>query len=192
MNRSELHTRLGLSRGVTFLRALGIEAVGVIDVPNLDGSLAHRKQVTTVLGGMCRAFGVGYAESVVVPRQQVIPFSSALPWAMLGAVSEMPQTAQGSLSIGLDLQPGQTLLIRGGTFALRLAAATLAKDRVATVWARTRQPERAAALHAHSVDHVIDPAGRDIEDLQDSVPHWKQVLPGASELSSSRSSSECR
>ena len=31
LNRSELHTRLGLAEGVVFPRVLGIEAVGVVD-----------------------------------------------------------------------------------------------------------------------------------------------------------------
>lgn len=158
LNRSELHTRLGLSQGVTFPRVLGIEAVGVIDAlpdgENADG-LAIGQQVATVLGGMGRVFDGGYAEFVVVPRRQVIPFASGLPWAVLGSVPETLQTAHGSLGIGLDLQPGQTLLIRGGTSALGLAAATLARDRGATVLATTRQPERAAALRAHGLDHVI-------------------------------------
>ena len=30
LNRSELHTRLGLAQGVTFPRVLGIEATGVV------------------------------------------------------------------------------------------------------------------------------------------------------------------
>ena len=158
LNRSELHTRLGLSQGVTFPRALGIEAVGVIDaLPDgeRDDRLAPGQQVATLLGGMGRVFDGGYAEHVVVPRRQVIPFHSSLPWAVLGAVPETLQTAHGSLGIGLDLRSGQTLLIRGGTSALGLAAATLAKDRGAVVWATTRQPERAAALRAHGVDRVF-------------------------------------
>ncbi len=158
LNRSELHTRLGLSQGVTFPRVLGIEAVGVIDAlaeGEGDAGLAVGQQVATLLGGMGRVFDGGYAEYVVVPRQQVIPFQSSLPWSVLGAVPETLQTAYGSLGIGLDLQPGQTLLIRGGTSALGLAAGTLAKDRGAVVWATTRQPERAEALRAHGVDRVF-------------------------------------
>jgi NADPH:quinone reductase-like Zn-dependent oxidoreductase len=176
LNRSELHTRLGLSQGVTFPRVLGIEAVGVIDELHADdqgdrdGSLTRGQQVATVLGGMGRVFDGGYAEYVVVPRQQVIHFNSTLPWAVLGAVPETLQTAQGSLSIGLDLQPGQTLLIRGGTSALGLAAATLAKDRGATVLATTRQPERAAALRAHGVDHVIVDDGQVARAVRAIVP----------------------
>jgi NADPH2:quinone reductase len=40
----------------------------------------------------------------------VNPFRSQLDWATLGAIPEMVQTAQGSLTVGLDVQPGQTLL----------------------------------------------------------------------------------
>jgi NADPH:quinone reductase-like Zn-dependent oxidoreductase len=173
LNRSELHTRLGLSEGVTFPRVLGIEAVGVIDeLPDgdPDRSLNRGQQVATMLGGMGRVFDGGYAEYLVVPRRQVIPFTSALPWAVLGAVPETLQTAYGSLNIGLDLQSGQTLLIRGGTSALGLAAATLAKDRCATVLATTRQPERAAALRAHGVDHVIVDDGQIASAVRAIVP----------------------
>ncbi len=152
---------------------LGIEAVGVVDeLPEgeSDGGLVLGQQVATMLGGMGRVFDGGYAEHVVVPRSQVIPFASALPWAVLGAVPETLQTAYGSLDIGLDLQPGQTLLIRGGTSALGLAAATMAKDRGAKVLATTRQPERAAALRAQGVDHVIVDDGQIASAVRAIVP----------------------
>lgn len=173
LNRSELHTRLGLSQGVTFPRVLGIEAVGVVDaLPDGEEGvgLALGQQVATVLGGMGRIFDGGYAEFVVVPRRQVIPFASGLPWAVLGSVPETLQTAHGSLGIGLDLKPGQTLLIRGGTSALGLAAATLAKDLGATVLATTRQPERAAALLAHGVDRAIVDDGQVARAVRAIVP----------------------
>jgi NADPH:quinone reductase-like Zn-dependent oxidoreductase len=39
LNRSELHTRLGLGQGVTFPRVLGIEAAGVVaSAPAYDGA----------------------------------------------------------------------------------------------------------------------------------------------------------
>ena len=45
----------------------------------------------------------------------------------MGAVPETLQTAYGSLTIGLDLKNGQSLLIRGGTASVGLAAAAVAK-----------------------------------------------------------------
>jgi NADPH:quinone reductase-like Zn-dependent oxidoreductase len=67
----------------------------------------------------------------------------------------MVQTAHGSMTVGLDAQAGQTLLIRGGTSSVGMAAAILAKDRGLTVLSTTRQPDRVAPLEAIGVDHVL-------------------------------------
>ncbi len=154
LNRSELHTRLGLADGVTFPRVPGIEAAGTVDL-DPDGLLPRGQRVAAMMGGMGRTFDGGYAEYTVVPRSCVIPFDSDLPWAVIGAVPETLQTAYGSLTVGLDLRKGQTLLIRGGTSALGFAVTTLAKDLGATVLATTRNPARTADLARHGVDHPL-------------------------------------
>jgi NADPH2:quinone reductase len=76
-----------------------------------------------MMGGMGRVFDGGYAEYTCVPATQVIAFRSDLDWATLGAVPEMLQTSHGSLTIGLDAQPGQSILIRGGTSSVGMATA---------------------------------------------------------------------
>jgi len=170
LNRSELHTRLGLAEGVTFPRVLGIEAAGVVDAaPGSD--LQPGQQVVTLMGGMGRVFDGGYAEYTVVPRRQVVPFTSTLPWEVIGAVPETLQTAHGSLTTGLDLQAGQTLLVRGGTSALGLATTALAKDLGATVIATTRQADRVAALLEHGADHAVVDDG-------DVAGQVRSLLPG--------------
>ena len=119
-NRSELHTRLGLAEGVTFPRVPGIEAVGVVaKCPGCE--VAARQQAAALMGGMGRVFDGGYAEYMYVPVTQVVPFRSELDWAVLGAVPEMLQTAHGSRDVGLDAQPGQSVVIRGGTSSVGLA-----------------------------------------------------------------------
>jgi NADPH:quinone reductase-like Zn-dependent oxidoreductase len=154
LNRSELHTRLGLADGVTFPRVLGIEATGVVAACP-GGELEPGQQVVTMMGGMGRQFDGGYAEYTCVPAEQVIAFDSGLDWATLGAVPEMLQTSYGSLTVGLDAQPGQSILIRGGTSSVGMATAILAKQRGMTVFSTTRNPARAASLTAIGVDHVI-------------------------------------
>jgi NADPH2:quinone reductase len=83
--------------------------------------------VMTMLGEMGRQFDGGQAEYTCVPAAQAIPFRSNLDWATHGAVPEMLQTAYGSLTVGLDFQPGQTLLIRGGTSSIGMASCVLAR-----------------------------------------------------------------
>lgn len=154
LNRSELHTRLGYAEGVVFPRVPGIEATGVLDDPN-GSDLEAGQQVATMMGGMGRTFDGGYAQFTAVPRGQVIPFASDLPWSAIGAVPETLQTAYGSLTTGLDLRAGQTLLIRGGTSSVGLAAAALARDLGATVLSTTRSANRLASLSAVGVAHPL-------------------------------------
>lgn len=108
-----------------------------------------------MMGGMGRVYDGGYAEYTLVPLSQVIPFRSELPWEVLGAVPEMLQTAHGSLTVGLDLRPGQTLLIRGGTSSIGMAATALARQTGATVLATTRRADRLDTLREHGVDHPL-------------------------------------
>jgi NADPH2:quinone reductase len=169
LNRSELHTRLGLAIGVTFPRVLGIEAAGVVtECPG--GEFAVGQQVVAMMGGMGRQYDGGYAAYTSVPASQVIPFNSALPWATLGAVPEMLQTSYGSLTVGLDAQPGQSILIRGGTSSIGLATAVLAKRQGMTVLSTTRNPAKAGALEAVGVDHVLIDDGAVAPQVRAIVP----------------------
>ncbi len=173
LNRSELMTRQGLSGdAVSYPRVLGIEATGVIDA-DPSGTFAVGQQVMTMMGGMGRAFDGGYAEYTCVPVGQVVPFHSDLDWATLGAVPEMLQAAYGSLTVGLDAQPGQSILIRGGTSSVGMAAAVLAGRRGMTVLSTTRTPDKADSLARIGVDHVLiddgDVAGRVRAILPDGV-----------------------
>lgn len=170
LNRSELKTRLGLGDAdVTLPRVLGIEATGVV-VACPGGELSVGQEVVAMMGGMGRSFDGGYADFTCVPVTQAIPFRSALPWATLGAVPEMLQTAYGALTVGLDLQPGQTLLIRGGTSSVGLTAAMLAKQRGVTVLATTRSEAKAGALRGAGADHVVVDDGTIAGRVRELVP----------------------
>ncbi|WP_432570197.1 zinc-binding dehydrogenase [Kineococcus sp. SYSU DK005] len=171
VNESEVSTRRGESDAeVTYPRIPGIEAVGVVDDADQDSALRPGQQVATMMGGMGRSFDGSYAQYVTVPETQVIPFESALPWEVIGALPEMVQTAAGSLSTGLNLRAGQTLLIRGGTSTVGLTAAALAKQVGATVIATTRHARRADDLRAVGVDHPITDDGAITHAVRALVP----------------------
>lgn len=168
LNRSELHTRLGLADGVTFPRVLGIEAVGVVAAcPGRE--VAVGQQVAAMMGGMGRTYDGGYAEYTCVPVSQVIPFTSTLDWATLGAIPEMLQTSNGSLTVGLDAQPGQSILIRGGTSSVGMTTAILAKRHGMTVLATTRNPDKTDALEQIGVDHILIDTGEIATQVREIV-----------------------
>jgi len=170
MNRSELHTRLGFAGdSVQMPRVLGIEAVGVIDADS-SGTFAIGTQVATMMGGMGRTFDGGYAEYTCVPIEQVIPFTSSLPWEVLGAVPEMLQTSYGTLSVGLDAKSGQSILIRGGTSSVGMTIAVLAKSMNMTVISTTRDPKKGERLREIGVDHVIIDDGKVAEKVHAVYP----------------------
>jgi NADPH:quinone reductase len=178
LNRSELHFRRGVADNGEFPRVPGIEATGVVeDAPG--GEFAPGSQVVTMMGGMGREFDGGYAEFVVVPASQVIPFHSDLPWATLGALPEMLQTAYGSLQVGVRPGAGDTLLIRGGTSSVGLALAVLAKQRGLTVWSTTRREAGRVLLEGVGVDHVVIDDGDVAQQVRAVLPDG---VDGAVEL----------
>ena len=87
----------------------------------------------------------------------------------------MLQTAYGSLTVGLDAQPGQTLLVRGGTSSIGLATAVLAKRRGLTVLATTRDLARADVLERAGVDHVLLDDGAVADRVRSIVPDGVDV-----------------
>ena len=159
LNRSEMFTRQGLSTGVPFPRILGIEAVGTVAAAP-GGEFPQGVTVATAMGGMGRQFDGSYAEHTCVPAGQVQALRTDLPWAVLGAAPEMLQTAWGSLFTALRLSPGESLLVRGGTTSVGLAAAAIARAHRVTVAATTRNPASVDLLRANGAETVfIDEGG---------------------------------
>lgn len=154
LNRSEMFTRQGHSPSVKFPRVLGIECVGeVVAAP--ETALQPGQKVVALMGGMGRTFDGGYAEFTLVPAKNVFPVNTNSAWEILAALPETFGTAWGSLVEAMDVKAGQTLLVRGGTSSVGMAAITLAKGLGLNVIATTRNPDKETALRENGADIVL-------------------------------------
>lgn len=169
LNRSELFTRRGESPGVVFPRIQGIECVGIVE-EDPSNTYSKGQQVAAIMGGMGRFFDGGYAEFTLAPLEIVFPFQSSLSWDVLGAIPEMFQTVSGSLNQALEIEEGETLLIRGGTSSIGMLSCQLAKSHGLTVISTTRNPDKKQALLDNGADHVVIDNGNVKDQVREIFP----------------------
>jgi len=166
VNESEVTSRQGESGpDFSFPRILGIEAVGVVDAVGEGVHLTLGQKVATMMGGLGRTIDGSYAEYTLADAANVIPFDTDLGWDVVGALPEMLQTAHGSITTGVGLEPGQSVLIHGGTSTVGLTAISIAHQLGATVIATTRNTTRSELLTRVGADHALV----DDETLPDAI-----------------------
>lgn len=154
INRSELFTRQGDSPDVKLPRIIGIECAGEVYDPS-DSSFKKEQRVVSLMGGLGRDFDGSYAEYALIPSNQVYPIENDMSWVELAAIPEMYYTVYASLFDALKLVKGESLLIRGGTSSIGLAALQLAKSAGATVVSTTRNENKIELLKQHGADFVL-------------------------------------
>lgn len=143
LNHAELHMRRG--EWAEIADVSGIECVGIVQsCPG--GEFAVGTKVAALMGGLGRTINGSYAEFTRVPVSNVAAIEADLSWAELAAIPETYATAWTCLFRNLEIEPGQTLLIRGATSAFGQAALKMAVNAGATVIATTRNRERFAML----------------------------------------------
>ncbi|WP_233236552.1 zinc-binding alcohol dehydrogenase family protein [Bordetella sp. LUAb4] len=143
LNHAEMHMRRG--EWAEAAPVSGIECVGrVKSCPG--GEFPVGTKVAALMGGMGRTINGSYAEFTRVPVANVALIESDLSWAELAAIPETYATAWTCLFRNLDLQAGQTLVIRGATSSFGQAAVNMAVNAGARVIATTRSAKRFSML----------------------------------------------
>ena len=145
----------------------GIECVGeVADASDSDLQVGDR--VIAIMGGMGRSFDGSYAEYALLPATHVFRVDTDLDWTSLAAVPETYFTAHGSLFESLRLEASDTLLVRGATSTVGMAAVQLAKAVGARVIAACRRESSFEKLQAAGADHCL------IDDERLSEHPWAE------------------
>jgi NADPH:quinone reductase len=169
LNRSEWFTRRGESPSVKFPRVLGIECVGEV-ADSLHPKFKKGQKVAAIMGGMGRDFDGSYEEYVLAPEKIVFAVKTQLDWKIFGALPEMIQTTRGSLYQGLEIEKGQTLLIRGGTSSIGLCALEMAKNAGLKVISTTRFDARIDSLKRLGAWDVIVDKGEVADEMRKKYP----------------------
>jgi NADPH:quinone reductase-like Zn-dependent oxidoreductase len=139
INHAEMHMRKG--EWAEAAEVSGIECVGIVDsCPS--GEFAQGSKVAALMGGLGRTINGSYAEYTRARVTGVVQMDSDLPWEQLAAIPESYATAWTCLFRNLEATKNQTLLIRGATSALGLAALNLAVNAGVKTVATSRNPER--------------------------------------------------
>ncbi len=185
LNKAESYYRSGNYGIFRSDLALGYEAVGEV-VEDSNGVLAVGQRVATAMGGMMTARHGGYADYISVDANNVVPIDSRLAFEELAALPEAYLTVWGALEKSLRIGQGQTLLVRGATSSVGMAAVTYAKMRGLTVLATTRQSQATEKLISIGADHVVIDDG-EIRDRvrsinQRAVDHAIEVVGAATLL----------
>ncbi len=133
----------------------GIECVGEIAHPS-DSAFKSGEKVIAMMGGMGRSFDGSYAEYALLPAHHVFRIKSDLLWTELAAIPETYFTAWGSLFECLQLTKDDTLLIRGASCALGLAAVQIAKTLGCKVIATTHKEKYLKSLEEADIAVIDD------------------------------------
>ena len=132
----------------------GLEVAGTI----VDGDRDALAAAGFAIGARVCALvaGGGYAELCVAPVGQCLPSPANLSDVEAASLPETFFTVWSNVFDRARLQPGETLLVHGGSSGIGVTAIQMAKAWGATVLTTVGSADKAAACRALGADHAID------------------------------------
>jgi NADPH2:quinone reductase len=132
----------------------GLEVAGVI----VSGDAKAMAAAGLKLGDRVCALvaGGGYAELCVAPVGQCLPVPEGLSDIEAASLPETFFTVWSNVFERAHLQPGETLLIQGGSSGIGVTAIQIAKAMGATVLVTAGSDDKCAACVALGADHAIN------------------------------------
>ncbi|PKW27733.1 NAD(P)H-quinone oxidoreductase [Phycicoccus duodecadis] len=129
----------------------GLEVSGTVEAlgDGVDGWAVGDEVCALLAGG-------GYAELVRVPAGQLLPVPSGVSLADAAALPEVACTVWSNVFLTANLQPGETLLVHGGSSGIGTMAIQLAKAVGATVAVTAGSAEKLEACRALGADILVN------------------------------------
>jgi NADPH2:quinone reductase len=143
---------------------------GASDLPGLEvaGSIVEGDREAMAAAGLklgdrvcALVAGGGYAELCVAPIGQCLPVPAGLSDIEAASLPETFFTVWSNVFDRARLQPGETLLVQGGTSGIGVTAIQLAKAWGAVVIATAGSDEKCAACVSLGADHAINYRSQD-------------------------------
>ncbi|MGC3987098.1 MAG: NAD(P)H-quinone oxidoreductase [Pseudorhodoferax sp.] len=132
----------------------GLEVAGVIEAGDAEELRAAGMNIGDRVCALVA--GGGYAELCVAPIAQCLPVPAGLSDEEGASLPETFFTVWSNVFDRARLQPGETLLVQGGTSGIGVTAIQLGKALGARVIATAGSDEKCAACLALGADHAIN------------------------------------
>jgi NADPH2:quinone reductase len=151
----------------------GLEVAGVIE----GGDVAAMVEAGFRVGDRVCALlaGGGYAEYAIAPVGQCLPVPDGLSDVEAASLPETFFTVWSNVFMRGRLQPGETLLVQGGTSGIGVTAILVAKAMGATVIVTAGSDEKCAACLQLGADHAINYKAQDFAEEAKKLTGGKGV-----------------
>lgn len=151
----------------------GLEVAGVI----VSGDAAAMAAAGLKVGDRVCALvaGGGYAELCVAPAAQCLPVPAGLSDIEAASLPETFFTVWSNVFERAHLQPGETLLIQGGSSGIGVTAIQIAKALGAKVLVTAGSDDKCAACVALGADHAINYKTSDFAEEAKKLTNGKGV-----------------
>ena len=161
VNRADLLQRQGF-----YPPPPGSSAYPGLEVSGTIGALGGEVTGWAVGDQVCALLpGGGYAEQVAVPATQLLPVPDGVSLVDAAALPEVVSTVWSNVFITANLQPGQTILIHGGSSGIGTMAIQLACAVGATVAVTAGTSEKLEACKALGAEILINYREQDFGEV---------------------------
>jgi NADPH:quinone reductase len=162
LNRADLHMLRGTynpggRRRPTFTAGLELAGEVVVVGDEVDRFAVGDRVMGTTLGA--------FAPYALVDHRHVVPAPESLSWTDAAALPVGLTTEHDALVTQAEFEPGQTVLVTGGSSGVGLIGVQLAKALGASMLiATTTSPSKIDAVRGAGADHVIDTTSERLDD----------------------------